>query len=171
MIDFPASTFTWKSHPWKADDHYRYTGGFVGLEGQVYRVRFNIESRCAIRSSSGETEMFLGAPCRSEYTIASTNLFQIPSDEWRMAFSRDCRLTIARQPSTVAETAAADPLVEVFQDFAIDVRVFKESADLLDAGEIIEATLAGDLMNATSTYSDAHCNTAPQSISISAMRF
>ena len=36
--------------------------------------------------------LYLGAPCRTEYTIARRNLFQIPSDEWRMAFSR--RLSI-----------------------------------------------------------------------------
>ena len=73
MIDFSRSTFTWKSQPWKADSYYRWQGGFVGTEGQVYQVRFTLDARCHVHhDDSGEsTELFLGAPCRSEYTIAS----------------------------------------------------------------------------------------------------
>ena len=45
MIDFPASTFTWKALPREPDPYYKYAGGFVGTFGQVYHVRFNIESK------------------------------------------------------------------------------------------------------------------------------
>ena len=100
MIDFSRSTFTWKSQPWKADPYYRWQGGFVGTESQVYQVRFTLDARCEVRhDDSGEaTELFLGAPCRSEYTTARRNLFQIPSGEWWMAFSARSSVSIARCP-------------------------------------------------------------------------
>ena len=94
MVNFPHSTFTWKSRPIAADPHYKRTG-FVGTPGQVHHVRFNLEARCEIRESIGgkKWECFLGAPCRTEYTIAERNLFQVPSNEWRIAVSRDSEVS------------------------------------------------------------------------------
>jgi hypothetical protein len=157
MIDFPRSTFTWKSHPWKPDPHYRWTGGFVGTPGQVYHVRFNLETRCEVRDeTSGQTaELFLGAPCRSEYTIARRNLFQIPSNEFRFVFSRNSRLNIASRPSDEAEEAPTARLDDLFQEHRIDVRAFPETTELTDAGQIAEATLANAVLSAVSTYRDA----------------
>ena len=157
MIDFPRSTFTWKSHPWKADPHYRWAGGFVGIPGQVYHVRFNLEARCEVRDEeSGQTvELFLGAPCRSEYTIARRNLFQIPSNEFRLVFSRNSRLNIANRPSDEVEEAPTAKLDELFQEHQIGVRTFTESTELTDTDRIVEATLANAVLSATSTYRDA----------------
>lgn len=153
MIDFTASTFTWKSHPWQPDPHYRYTGGFVGQPGQVYHVRFNLESSCVVEDGAGRrTELFLGSPCRSEYTIASRNLFQIPSNEWRMAFSRESIPSIARRPSTESEPATARQLADVFQDYAIDIRGHDQHKKLTDATRVVGASLASDLLNGRSTY-------------------
>ncbi|MFH1574179.1 MAG: hypothetical protein ABIG68_09355 [Acidobacteriota bacterium] len=156
MINFPCSTFTWKARPARPDPHYRYTGGFVGTPGQVYHVRFNLEARCEVRDQASDhaVEMFAGAPCRSEYTIADRNLFQVPSSEWRLAFSRRCRLNIAARPSREPEPSPAVPLSELFQEYSIDVRSFGASDELTDAGQIVEATLANDLLNAQSTYRD-----------------
>ncbi len=85
MINFPRSTFTWKSHPWRPDPFFKWPG-FVGRYGQSYHVRFNLEARCEVteEASGKSAELFLGAPCRTEYTIARRNLFQIPSGEWRL---------------------------------------------------------------------------------------
>ena len=96
VIDFRRSNFTWKSHPWLQDAYYRYPGGFVGAPGEVYQVRFNLEGACTIQDDrSGQTtELFVSAPCRFEYTIATRNLFQVPSAEFRFAFSRALRLQI-----------------------------------------------------------------------------
>ena len=105
-------------------------------------------------------ELFVGAPCRTEYTIAKRNLFQIPSSEWRMAFSRTSRLSIARRPSCEAEEASAAKLSEVFQDYRIDIRSFADTTELTDAGQIVEATLANDMLNARSTYRDAESGLA-----------
>jgi len=157
MINFPRSTFTWKSHPWTPDPHYKWAGGFVGEPGQVYHVRFNLEARCEIRdeASGRVAELFVGAPCRSEYTIAQRNLFQVPSVEWRMAFSRESRLNIAHRPSWEAEEAPTERLGEAFQDYRIDIRAFSEVSELKDAGQIVQATLANDVLNARSIYRDA----------------
>lgn len=157
MINFPRSTFTWKSKPFEPDPHYRYSGGFVGKPGQAYHVRFNLEASCEVREvASGQvSELFLGAPCRSEYTIAKRNLFQLPSGEWRMAFSRKRGLGIARRPSDEVEEIAAVELDGKFPAYKIDIRSFAETEELNEVGAIIEATLNNDLINARSTYRDA----------------
>lgn len=155
MINFPRSSFTWFSHPWEPDPHYRWTGGFVGEPGQAYHVRFTLEARCVLRAGDEEAELFLGAPCRSEYTIADENLFQIPSGEWRMAFSRTAVPAIAQRPSSEKERARARPLEGAYQDYKIDVRPFADSGAVEDVAGVIASTLAGDAQNARCVYSDA----------------
>ncbi len=157
MINFIGSTFTWKSHPWTPDPYYKWAGGFVGKTGQIYHVRFNLEGRCHIRdpSAAGEgTELFLGAPCRSEYTIAKRNLFQVPSAEWRMAFSRDREVSIARRPSWEKEEGTGRPLETAQVEHHIDIKRYADYHALENAGQIVEATLANDLLGGQSTYED-----------------
>jgi hypothetical protein len=157
MYDFPRSTFTWRSHPWTGDPYYRYPGGFVGQPGDAYHVRFNLEAACTIRNdATGQvTELFLGAPCRIEYTIAMRNLFQVPSSEFRMPFSRRYRLALATEPSSVREEVTVARLDEAFHEHKINLRSHAQVRELGDTASIIEATLAGDLLNAVSTYHDA----------------
>jgi len=156
MIDFSRSSFTWKSHPWQPDPHYKWPGGFVGQHGQSYQVRFTLEARCLIteQSSNISSELFLGAPCRSEYTIARRNLFQIPNGEWRMAFSHTSSPTIAKCLSTESEPYSLSSLHHAHEDFTIDIRTFDDVEELTDVGKIIRATFANDLLNARSIYHD-----------------
>ncbi len=156
MIDFTRSSFTWKGRPHQPDRYYRYPGGFVGTPGQVYQVRFNIESMCLVsdEGGGGAAELFLGADCLSEYTIASENLFQVPNTEFRFAFSRESRLGIARRPSSEREEVSAAKLSDSFQDHKIDLRQFQRAAEIAGARQVVQATLAGDLLNARSTYRD-----------------
>ena len=156
MINFPRSSFTWEAHPFEPDPHYRWPGGFVGEHGQVYHVRFTLDARCALRDSGGAelAELFLGAACRSEYTIASENLFQIPSGEWRMAFSRSSSPAIAERPSTETEAARARPLAEAFQNHTIDIRSYPASEAMEEAAAIAASTFAGDAQNARTVYLD-----------------
>jgi hypothetical protein len=157
LINFPASTFTWEGRPFAPDPHYKYPGGFVGKPGQVYHVRFNLVSKCDIRDdATGKvTELFVSSPCRSEYTIASHNLFQVPSGEFRYAFSREMSLPIAKTASTETEDVASRKLVDHFQDHAIDIRTFDDTEEITTVRGIIEATLANEIMNARCTYRDA----------------
>jgi len=156
MLDFPSSTFTWRHHPWVRDENYKYAGGFVGKEGQVYHVRFSLEASCEIVDTTTQavTRLYLGAPCRTEYTIARRNLFQIPSAEWRLVFSASDRIPIARRPSTQQEKAKRGPLSSVFSDTRIDLRSFNQPRELDGAAEVIAATFANHRMNARSTYAD-----------------
>ena len=156
MINFPRSSFTWKAHPWQADPYYKWTGGFVGEDGQAYHVRFTLESRCLLRDSAGNelADLFMGAPCRSEYTIASENLFQVPSGEWRMAFSRSSIPVIAKWPSTEKEMVQAQPLAGAYQDYTIDIRSYEGVDSLTAVGAIVDSTLACDAQNARSVYID-----------------
>ncbi len=158
MINFPASTFTWKALPREPHPYYRYDGGFVGEYGAVYHVRFNIESKCEVRddATGRVSELFGGAPCRGEYTIADRNLFTVPSSEFRLAFSRVRTLKIAARPSDEQEdTSLSDELLaERYQDHKIDIRSHRDATEITTAEEIIEATLANDMLNARSTYRD-----------------
>ncbi len=157
MINFPRSTFTWKSHPWYPDPYYRYTGGFVGQPGQVYHVRFNIEASCTIQdeATGQRSELFIGAPCRTEYTIATRNLFQVPSAEFRFPFSRRYRLGLAKRPSMEQEEVSVALLSESLAEHRIDLRSFANVSELTDARQIATAALNNDLLNAISTYRDA----------------
>ena len=156
MINFPRSSFTWKARPWQADPYYKWTGGFVGEHGQAYHVRFTLESRCLLRDRAGNelADLFMGAPCRSEYTIASENLFQVPSGEWRMAFSRSSIPVIAQWPSTEKEMVQAQPLAGAYQDYTIDIRSYEGADALTEVGAIVDSTLACDAQNARSVYID-----------------
>ena len=131
-------------------------GGFVGEHGECYHVRFTLEAGCEVteEATGKSVEFFLGAPCRSEYTIARRNLFQIPSGEWRMAFSRQSALTIASRPSTESEPASAKKLIDEYQDFWIDVCLVPEVEELTDFEDVVKATLTNDVLNVRSTYRD-----------------
>ncbi len=157
MIDFHRSHFMWKSRPSHPDEFYRYPGGFVGKPGQVYHVRFKLDAMSTIHddATGRATEIFIGAPCRTEYTIATRNLFQIPSGEFRLAFSRDYRLSIAARPSHEHEATNVARLDEAFQAHQLRLRTFGAADTLTSAGDIVTATLAGDWLNARSTYRDA----------------
>ena len=157
MIAFHRSSFHWRSWPWKPDPVYKYTGGFVGIPGQAYHVRFHLEAACTVEDvdTGHKTELYLGAPCRSEYTIARRNLFQVPSDEWRMAFSRNLNVPISRRPSTESAVIAGTPLEKQFQAHDIDIRRYEAEDVLTDAHEVVEATLNRYLMNGRTSYHDS----------------
>ncbi len=156
MIDFPRSFFTWQTFPRQNDPYYKYAGGFIGNEGDVRHVRFNLESSCVISDENGGAlaELFVGAPCRTEYTIPRQGFFQIPSSEFRMAFSRSHRIPIARRPSSETEPTSAQELSEDFQDHNISLKEILHPIELNASEPLIEATLSNALLNALCTYRD-----------------
>jgi hypothetical protein len=157
MINFARSGFTWESHPWTRDPYYKWLGGFVGEPGQVYHVRIGLEARCQVRhlESGISSEMFLGAPCRSEYTIAAENLFQIPSGEWRIAFSDQSLLGLSSRPSWEAEPLKKQLLKDSYIDHSIDIRRFESVSVLDQVSAISTATLANELLSARCVYEDS----------------
>ena len=156
MINFPASTYTWEAPPAKPDPHYKWPGGLVSQAGEVLHVRFSLEAACTItdEATGHVSEMFMGAPCRAEYTIAKRNLFQVPSNEFRMAFSRKHSLDIANRPSDEVEPAKTRSLDANHTNYNIDIRQRKQVTTTADPAEIIGMTLANDLLSARSTYKD-----------------
>ena len=156
MINFHASSFTWESYPNEPDRYYKYAGGFVGKEGDVYHVRFNLQSACRIRQPGSQDglELFLGSPCRSEYTIADSNLFQIPSGEWRMPFSREGSYTIAARPSWEREPSRMRPHAEARAGHRIVIRCFDGGEELTTHRQIVDAALGDDLLNGVCTWRD-----------------
>ena len=154
MIDFPRSFFTWQTFPWKDDPYYRYAGGFIGKEGDVRHVRFNLEAACTISDEGGgkEVELFVGAPCRSEYTIPANGFFQIPNGEFRMAFSRTHQVPIARRPRSESEALSARKLSAAFQDHGISIMQHPQPVALCTGERVVEAVLANALLNARCTY-------------------
>jgi hypothetical protein len=157
MINFSASTYTWKAPPAKPDLHYKWPGGLVSQTGEILHVRFSLEAACTItdKANGHVSNMFMGAPCRAEYTIAKRNLFQVPSNEFRMAFSSERSLDIANRPSYETEEEKTRSLDAQHASHKIDIRHYDNVSTTTDPTEIIDATLANDLMNACSTYKDS----------------
>jgi hypothetical protein len=157
MINYPRSSFTWHAHPWQKDPHYKWLGGFVGEYGQAYHVRFTLQASCTVvhPDASEPLELYLGAPCRSEYTIASRNMFQIPSGEWRMVFSHTHQVGTAESVDDPASSEAR-PLAEAFADHTIDIRHHDDRREHTDAESVIEATLANRSLSAETAYTDEH---------------
>ncbi len=123
-------------------------------------MRFHLEAACIVEdlATGRQTDLYLGAPCRSEYTIARRNLFQVPSDEWRMAFSRSLNVPISRRPSTEAAEFKGTSLEKQFQAHEIDIRQYASEEALTDAREVVRATLSRDLMNGRIAYREPDRN-------------
>ena len=128
------------------------------MPGQAYQVRFHLEAACTVEDldSGHRTEIFLGAPCRTEYTIARRNLFQVPSDEWRMAFSRSQSIPISRRPSNETAETRGTPLEKQFQAHDIDIRQYGTEEILTDTRSVVDATINRDLMNGRIVWTDCH---------------
>ena len=75
-----------------------------------------------------------------------------------MAFSDESQLSIARRPSNEPEEASTRKLSEIYQSYKVDVRSHSDFSELTDVGEVIDATLNDDLLNARSTYRDNERN-------------
>ncbi len=155
MIDFGRSYVTWKSKPIMRHPHYKYPG-FEGTEGAVHRVRIQLDSACTLTNEkTGEKEQFfLVLPCQTEYTIVKENLFQIPSSEWRMLFGHEDSIPLSYAASDEAEDLKRTKISDWFEEHTFQIRSIENARELTTHDEVIEATLADELMNARTTYRD-----------------
>jgi hypothetical protein len=80
-------------------------------------------------------------------------MFQIPSGEWRMAFSRTHQVGIAASLDDTSIGSATD-LNDAFAGHTIDIHTHSNVTERLDASSIVKATLANDILNASSSYRD-----------------
>ncbi len=158
MIDFNRSFITWTIEWAEPDPVYAYPGGFVGEPGAATTSRVQIDASCEIvdEARGVACTIYLSAPCRAEFIIADDNLFQVPNGEFRAAVSDACMVSIAAEPSWRDEGTRRQPIGSRFAEFAIDVRTH-DTVALASSDELVAASLAGDRLNARSTYrSDAH---------------
>lgn len=157
MIDFGRSYFTWKSKPMQRDPYYKFAGGFVGREGAVHRVRIQLEAACTLTNdkTGHKEELFLLCPCRTEFTIVKDNLFQIPNGEFRPVFGREFSVPISSRPSNEPEKLKRSKLSDQFADYSIEARSIAGAKELTTHDQVIQATMADDLMNGRTTYHDA----------------
>ena len=156
MIDFARSHFTWDHLPHRPDPFFRYPGGFVGAPGDAYHVRIGYDAVCTIREDQDTPplEIFLLQPCLAEYTIADRNLFQIPSQEFRVALSHTHGIPIAARPSTECESTAPSPHAGRFAGTHFTAHVVPDAQPARDAAELIRAVRAQRILNARITYRD-----------------
>jgi len=155
MIDFNRSFITWTIEWAEPDPVYAYAGGFVGEPGESTTSRLQIDAGCEIVDDARGTActIYLTAPCRSEFIIADDNLFQVPNGEFRAAVSDACMVPIAAEPSWENEGARRQPIAAQFAEFAIDLRTH-DAVALASDDAVVAASLAGDRLNARSTYRD-----------------
>ena len=156
MIDFNRSFITWTIDWAEPDPVYAYPGGFVGEPGEATTSRVQIDASCEIVDEARRETctLYLTAPCRSEFIIADDNLFQVPNSEFRAAVSDACMVPIAAEPSWQDEGTRRQPIGSRFAAVDIDVRPH-EAVALASSDEVVAASLAGDRLNARSTYRDA----------------
>ncbi len=156
MINFFTSTFTWKGKNFTEDAFYKYPGGFVGNIGEKYHVRFNTQSSFIVQDEKNKKydEVFLGSPCRSEYTIAKNNLFQVPSNEFRMALTNQHKVNIASKPNDTEADINFSKLEGNYIDYKLDIREYNNHIELKNENDVIKATLNSDLLNAKASYKD-----------------
>ena len=154
MIDFRRSHFTWKSPPHRHDPDYKYPGGFVGSSGDSYHVRIGYEAVCVIRHDTTDSpfEIFLLQPCLAEYTIGERNLFQVPSQEFRVAFTHRSQIPIAARPSDAHEPVTPSPHVERFADAQFKTHVVVGGHAAGNATDVMNAVKANQVLNARTTY-------------------
>lgn len=123
--------------------------------GRANNARIQVEARCRFGDErSGEREeLFLVASCKSEDTFARENLFTSPNYDF-------CGIFNERQYSIIRTHACADDdfadvgLVEArFEQ--VHMQLAEVPARLLnDAGEVVEATLAGAPLVARTEIAD-----------------
>ena len=155
MRDFTRSFVTWTTKAIKKHPYYRYDGGFTGTYGDAYRVRMKVDATCRVDAGNGTShEYFLMYPCRSEYTIATENFFQIPSSEWRTVFSATDHVAIARRPSTEPESRPRRRWRDDYADLTWDLREHPSARELRDGTSVVHATEGNQLINGVTTYVD-----------------
>ncbi len=157
MISFGRSHFCQVGAPSEPDPFYKYPGGFVGSYGDAYHVRIGYDAVCTIGSDTlaSPVEIFLLQPCLAEYTIAERNLFQVPSQEFRVAFSRTHRIPIASQPSWEHERAEASSHTRRFANTQFTTHVVDGGRVAADVADVMQAVRANQVLNARTTYEDS----------------
>jgi hypothetical protein len=150
MTDFGNSYMTWiVPH----DPNDRRVPGHKPWSNSA---RILLDARCTITdTASGATDDFyLVAPCRTEWMYQDENLFQVPSGEYREAFSATRRLSFGKRMTTDGnlprsvpafrqqDTSAAPVRTTGLLSLKFAIRTFPEVTVLTTDAQVVAATQA-----------------------------
>jgi hypothetical protein len=93
MTDFGNSYMTWEAPHDFSDTRV------PGHKPWGNSARILIDARCTITddASGRSEELYLVAPCRTEWMYQEENLFQNPSGEYRVIFTQDRQLSVGKK--------------------------------------------------------------------------
>ena len=135
ITDFSNSYMTWNA---PADLNDKRKPGHMPWGNSA---RILIDARCTIIDEKNETveELFLVAPCRTEWMYRETEMIQNPSGEYRVIFSQDRQLYVGKK---IAEETARGKSTSTswFTSLVFDIDL--APAKVLETNEaVVEATV------------------------------
>ncbi len=118
-------------------------------------VRILIDARCTIHDERNGTseEVYLIAPCRTEWMYRDTELIQDPSGEYRVIFTQDRQLSVGKHIDESRERAGSVP-TSSFTSLEFKITTV-DATPLPDDAAIIEASQGMRPMVAKTEIADA----------------
>lgn len=150
MTDFGNSYMTWEA---PADPTDRRLPGHKPWGNSA---RILIDARCRIVNDAAGTtvDLYLIAPCRTEWMYQEERLFQDPSAEYRVIFSQDRQLSVGKK--MVEDSAPAGSVSTAqFTSLAFTLRAFPEATAITTDEAAVEATQHNLVLNARTEIEDA----------------
>lgn len=116
-----------------------------GHMGWGNSVRINLEARLEVTDeSTGQSdEFFLIAPCRTEWMYRDDVVFQLPSGEYRVVFSRGRHRGLGKRISYEGEASRSGPTDNTYRYLDFEVVKYPVATALKDDVEAVEATWRG----------------------------
>jgi hypothetical protein len=143
MTDFSNSYISWDV-PYDPSDRRE-----PGHKPWGNSARILIDARCTILDDASEVidEIYLIAPCRGEWMYQDEHIFQFPSAEFRLLYSRDRILSVGKKMIEDAPRPASRSN-ERFISLTFSVQSVPTTTDLTTDDEVINATLRNLPINA-----------------------
>jgi hypothetical protein len=138
--DFNASFMTW-DYPNKPDSRGSKSRHRTPLGN---KARIEIEALIdVVNEASGASERFvLVAPCRTEWVYADDNLFQLPSNEYRVIFSLTEERSMGSSITAGSEPIRVHRVADEYTSLKIDVKTFPRSRLLRTPADVNTAVAA-----------------------------
>jgi hypothetical protein len=111
-------------------------------------VRILIDARCTIHDERNGTseEVYLIAPCRTEWMYRETEVIQNPSGEYRVIFTQDRQLSVGKQIDEPAERGGAVPTSGFtsleFKITEVPARHLADDAAVIEASQGLKPIIA-----------------------------
>ncbi|MGH2561681.1 MAG: hypothetical protein ACRDJH_21660 [Thermomicrobiales bacterium] len=149
MTDFGNSYMTWVA-PHDFSDRR-----VPGHKPWGNSARILIDARCTITDDATGTteELYLVAPCRTEWMYQEENLFQNPSGEYRVIFTQERQLVVGKRMVEESDRPGSSS-TDKFTSLVFTIGLFPD-ATALDTGKaVVAATHANLPINALTEIRD-----------------